>query len=584
MNTSKLLAVLIILTLYTFPISAQTEYQKRYEIPNFEISSYLNAKKICMDDETISFAAPVEWNGELFLEGEPQGISVITTDHEGHVLWNKYYTVPGHRIVIEEMIKTSDYGILLTGYVNRKDSYYAKPWILKINREGNKEWSRILDNLGSISIEKNGLDYVPNGLDAFTSIIENHSGNYVVAGATNYECDQLPYDHEDKKFSIISIMEFTPDGSLHQEAKLEFSDNQDIYYSDIVKTLQAPTSNEYFLITSNFSLNLSSLAIINLDTDFTILNKRNYHYPNGDIMPTDALIKENGQIEIVGNTHTPSHFESLFYAAFQGWGSPTTFHRFIPKKDTIKYDYTIPVYPSINYCDQNNSYISGTLFDFSYSSNRENPGIFRFKYPGSISQSDVMIYGNNNIDDIQEDAHSLSDGTWVSLGWFNDQIYTVKSDRSGNSNCLQSTISITSFNSTVHDRNLSMNSYYENSIPITQYPDNLNNLPVNVIGCFDEISTNDPFEPEVSFGQKKPIQNNIFPNPSSGRIQLELGNIFDKTMPVVGYLYNVLGKEVKRFESLKSDQTLHLKSLPKGQYILSLRQGETRDQLKIILQ
>ncbi|WP_236975455.1 T9SS type A sorting domain-containing protein [Membranihabitans maritimus] len=593
MNTSKLLPTLILLALCTFPLCAQTEYQKHYDIPNFAPSFTYGGEKVCMDNETISIVSSIEWTGDLFPLGEPQGISITNTDNEGNVLWNKYYTVPGHEVVVAELIKTSDRATLLTGYLRSIESGIYKPWILKIDREGNKEWSRILDDMGTFN--RNNLPYTPYGFGTFTSILENNNGNYVVAGADVYECTELPYNHGDRQFCMISIMEFSPDGSLIREAKLEFTDNSDVATSSVTKIMQ-DQHNDYFMITGNksgYHDEYWTMSFISVNESFDILVKRNFSYYDKLVIPTDALISDNNKIEVVGSlqesTDSPETYR-IFYASIDLWGGVRpTFHEFVPGSETLYNDQTIFSSPLISHSVDSKFYISGRVKHMTYSHLiQEDKGTFRFEYPGSNSPFKGMVYGNPQNNEYLSDAHSLRDGTWTGAGRTDDQVFIVKSDRSGKSNCYQSEITIESLHSNINSHNIPMRSYFENSIEFAEDSDQISDLSVNIMDCPIGISIAEPLQNNTRSGFISQYNNvtssRSFPNPSAGSIQLELGNIFDKIIPIEGSLYNVLGKEVKRFESLKSYQTLHLKSLPKGQYILSLRQGETRDQLKIILQ
>ena len=95
--------------------------------------------------------------------------AVSSVDKNLKVLWHHYYPESSASIGLWEMSSCSDGGYIITGQAT-VGSNSAQPYALRIDRNGNKLWSRIYNFTGSVT---------------FNTAIQTNDGGFVFAGYTS---------------------------------------------------------------------------------------------------------------------------------------------------------------------------------------------------------------------------------------------------------------------------------------------------------------------------------------------------------------------------------------------------------------
>ncbi len=78
--------------------------------------------------------------------GNDEELIIVKTDSQGDSLWSKRYTEPGNNKNVGYFIQeTNEGGFVITGFTGYSDEYvyYSKVWIIKIDSEGTKLWSKM---------------------------------------------------------------------------------------------------------------------------------------------------------------------------------------------------------------------------------------------------------------------------------------------------------------------------------------------------------------------------------------------------------------------------------------------------------
>lgn len=93
---------------------------------------------------------------------------VLKTDGDGKELWRKSMDCDD-MVSINGLIKTTDGGFAVVANTKFKDKKYEDIWVLKLNKDGEKQWGKILKG---------------ESVDAGNSILQSKDGGYFVGGAS----------------------------------------------------------------------------------------------------------------------------------------------------------------------------------------------------------------------------------------------------------------------------------------------------------------------------------------------------------------------------------------------------------------
>ena len=93
---------------------------------------------------------------------------VLKTDGEGNELWRKSMD-SDDMVSINELIATKDGGFAVVANTKFKGEKYEDIWVLKLNKDGEKEWEKVLKG---------------ESVDAGNSILEDKDGGFFIGGAS----------------------------------------------------------------------------------------------------------------------------------------------------------------------------------------------------------------------------------------------------------------------------------------------------------------------------------------------------------------------------------------------------------------
>ena len=111
---------------------------------------------------------------------------VIKTDANGNQQWNKTFGGKGADEA-RSVQQTSDGGYILAGKYSllSDDGYPGDGWLIKIDANGNQQWSKILGRtITSCNVNVPGATVDINASDEFGSVQQTSDGGYILAGRT----------------------------------------------------------------------------------------------------------------------------------------------------------------------------------------------------------------------------------------------------------------------------------------------------------------------------------------------------------------------------------------------------------------
>ncbi|MCY1375401.1 hypothetical protein D9M69_628130 [compost metagenome] len=77
-----------------------------------------------------------------------------------------------------------------------------------------------------------------------------------------------------------------------------------------------------------------------------------------------------------------------------------------------------------------------------------------------------------------------------------------------------------------------------------------------------------------------PVQANVYPNPAEESITVDLGTVPPGRVTIE--LIDLSGKVVRTFQTMKQVSILDLQHIAAGSYFLSIQNGQSAEQLKVI--
>lgn len=115
--------------------------------------------------------------------------AIASFNEQGQLGWMKTYLGPGKTSYLTGIVPTVD-GYLATGYARSESDFTKeahKPWLVKLDKEGNKQYERVIDMAGSLRIvDKLGDDYLvafahyrPHGKRPVDIVRMNTQGDFI---------------------------------------------------------------------------------------------------------------------------------------------------------------------------------------------------------------------------------------------------------------------------------------------------------------------------------------------------------------------------------------------------------------------
>ena len=113
---------------------------------------------------------------------------VLKTDDQGNLVWNKTYGVI-RGTYISSVKQTSDNGFIICGYIDQR-LFMTNGLLIKIDGEGNKEWSRTYGGFGG---------------DAFFSVEQTTDSGYILGGHSGFYNGNLWLVKTDENGRVWSV-------------------------------------------------------------------------------------------------------------------------------------------------------------------------------------------------------------------------------------------------------------------------------------------------------------------------------------------------------------------------------------------
>lgn len=508
----KKITILLVLALFGLSANSQVTFQKTFGSLNTDAGNYVQ-------QTTDGGYIVVGHTTNFPIAGSDKDVYLIKTDINGTLQWSKTYggTDPQVATCVRQ---TTDGGYIVSGYDNSGTAIRGG-FLIKTNSTGDTLWKRSFDGVYT----------------TFNDVRQTTDGGYIVA-ASSYP-NHLPYlIKTDNNGNLIWGNEYYPGSSTHGNL---FSVQQ--------------TSDGNYIACGSCGISSSDIYLLKVNTAGNVLLSEIYSYPSGN-SPTGNIILQ---------TIDGGYILTAYY--YNGITNVGLIIKLNASADIVwSKTYPAGVINSIQEIG-NIGYVAITNLNY----------LLKIDTLGNFVSSRFYesLSGSLSLEHIQ----LTTDGGFIITGQMNNalgnnnDVYLIKTDMSGESNC--------------------------NNIPYLMSPTNLTLTQSNVIsttisvvnigGFFAYVNSPPTIENTLctTVGVNNIADKNIisiYPNPVSGILNLEYQS--NETERIEIEIINLLSQKV--FSKLlqvgkgSNNITLEVEEIPSGVYLLQVKSKDSIFIKKII--
>lgn len=548
-------------------LNAQSYYQNIHSKPGH----YQKGVDVIPVEDDLTFIAQTtfsqyEFNGQYW--GWKDGFQLCKIDKDGNLVWDKLYSAGNAELYGSSLNSTSDDGYILAGNLFHTGpifGYNYFPFLIKTDAQGNKQWLyAIYHNPPSASPLQN---YDGSG---FNYAEQNPRGNYITIGESTYS------DNAGTSKTFVLVVEVGSTGNyIRKEKLIEFDRN-----ARGVK-IQAVEENGYIAVAelSDFSGQYNSTVLMRLDDNLNTVWKKEIRSNSFAVSPVDLLYSSEGKILVAGNLINNKN--RIFLAQFNFSGQMQWIHDI-----DFSGEQTDLWLKSLAEDENGKLYLFGDVESTPMFGSGSERDVFSIVCSMAGVPVDGKLYGKQNRYESFGGGVAFTNGDHVGVGEINEgQAYIVKANAAGETSCDYyyiypekksvdvevSNISASLFTGAMFDAHYIEETY-------TDVTPNIDNCPLFPIGDIKEkVPTG-----QSSLRSDLATASVVFPNPTSGRFTIRLGNHFSDQERVKAHLLNLQGQVVRSFEWTGKQHEISINEDLQGIYLLQLQQGSVMDQQRIV--